>query len=74
MQVKCMNFIHQTLMPRKVATEPIRRLTVELPESEYQALEDHCLEKQETKRQVIRAFIHQLMRQQKINKTPGLPF
>lgn len=69
-----MNFIHETLMPRKVTTEPIRRLTVELPESEYQALETHCLKQQETKRQVIRGFIHQLMRQQEDSKVPEFPF
>lgn len=67
----CMNFIHQKLMPRKVLTEPIRRLTVELPESEYQALESHCLNQQATKRQVIRALIHQLVRQQESREMPG---
>lgn len=47
-------------MPRKVTTEPIKRLTVDLPESEYKILEDYCLERQETKRQAIRAFIRRL--------------
>lgn len=51
-------------MPRKVLTEPIKRLTVELPESEYQALENYCLEQQETKRQVIRSFIRTLKSRQ----------
>jgi metal-responsive CopG/Arc/MetJ family transcriptional regulator len=60
-------------MPRKVLTEQIRRLTVELPESEYQALENHCLNQQETKRQVIRALIRQLVRQPENNEMPGLP-
>ena len=55
---------HQTRMPRKVLTEPIKRLTVELPESEYQSLENYCLEQQETKRQVIRSLIHTLTRRQ----------
>ncbi|NEO29066.1 MAG: CopG family transcriptional regulator [Symploca sp. SIO3C6] len=41
-------------MPRKVSTEPLKQLLVELPLSEYQALEEYCLERQETKRQVIR--------------------
>ena len=49
-------------MPRKVRTEPIRRLTVELPESEYKMLEDYCLERQETKRQTIRSLIRLLGR------------
>lgn len=47
-------------MPRKVLTEPIKRLTVELPISEYKLLESYCLEKQESKRQVIRCFIRTL--------------
>ncbi len=45
------------VMPRKVLTEPIKRLTVELPESEYNLLESYCLQKQESKRQVIRNLI-----------------
>ena len=45
------------VMPRKVLTEPIKRLTIELPESEYNLLESYCLEKQESKRQVIRFLI-----------------
>ncbi len=44
-------------MPRKITVEPVRRLTVELPESEYQQLEAYCLQRQETKRQVIRNLI-----------------
>ncbi len=51
-------------MPRKVAHEPIRRLTVELPESEYQALEAYCQAHQESKRQVIRALLRRLGRGQ----------
>lgn len=47
-------------MPRKVASEPIKRLTIELPESEYQILEDYCLKRQESKRQVVRVLIRQL--------------
>jgi hypothetical protein len=52
-----------TYMSRKVAIEPIKRLTVELPESEYRILENYCLEQQETKRQVIRSFIRNLKKQ-----------
>lgn len=47
-------------MPRKVLIEPIKRLTVELPKSEYELLESYCLEKQESKRQVIRFLIRSL--------------
>jgi hypothetical protein len=54
-------------MPRKVLTEPIKRLTVELPESEYQVLEDYCLEHQESKRHVIRACIRGLQ-QEKVKR------
>ncbi|MBW4693485.1 MAG: CopG family transcriptional regulator [Lyngbya sp. HA4199-MV5] len=49
-------------MPRKITTEPIKRLTVERPESEYKLLEVYCLEHQESKRQVIRSFIRRLQR------------
>jgi len=49
-------------MPRKITTEPIRRLTVELPESEYHWLEAYCLERQESKRQVIRTLLRRLQR------------
>lgn len=49
-------------MPRKVTHEPIRNLTVELPQSEFEALERYCLQRQETKRQVIRNFIRRLAR------------
>ncbi len=55
---------HRARMARKVSTEPIKQLLVELPLSEYQALEDYCLERQETKRQVIRSFIRRLKRRQ----------
>ena len=44
-------------MPRKVLTEEIKRLSVELPISEYEILENYCLNKQETKRHVIRTYI-----------------
>ena len=47
-------------MPRKVATEPIKQLLVELPLSEYELLEQYCQQRQETKRQVIRTCIRQL--------------
>ncbi|MEM7590325.1 MAG: CopG family transcriptional regulator [Cyanobacteria bacterium P01_A01_bin.83] len=47
-------------MPRKVLTESVKRLLVELPSSEYQILEEYCLQTQETKRQVIRTFIRTL--------------
>ncbi|MGK7874664.1 MAG: CopG family transcriptional regulator [Xenococcaceae cyanobacterium] len=49
-------------MPRKVSTEPVKRLNIELPLSEYQALEDYCLKRQETKRQVIRTLIRGVTR------------
>jgi hypothetical protein len=49
-------------MPRKVTHEPILNLTVELPQSEFEALERYCLQRQETKRQVIRNFIRRLAR------------
>ncbi|MEM9926700.1 MAG: CopG family transcriptional regulator [Cyanobacteria bacterium P01_D01_bin.50] len=52
-------------MTRKVLTEPIKRLSVELPNSEYKILEEYCLEVQETKRQVIRSLIRSLRK--KIN-------
>ena len=51
-------------MPRKVSTEPIKQLLVELPLSEYKTLEEYCLERQETKRQVIRSFIRRLKKRQ----------
>ena len=47
-------------MPRKFTTQPIGRLTVELPESEYDRLESYCQQRQETKRQVIRTLIRSL--------------
>ena len=47
-------------MPRKVSTEPKKQLLVELPLSEYKTLEQYCLERQETKRQVVRNFIRSL--------------
>ncbi len=50
----------QKQMSRKVSTEPIKRLNIELPLSEYKALEAYCQSRQETKRQVIRSFIRRL--------------
>jgi len=47
-------------MSRKVSAESIKRLTVELPESEYAILERYCVARQETKRQVIRDCIRRL--------------
>ena len=52
-------------MLKKITAEPIKRLTVELPESEYEILERYCMarqetKRQETKRQVIRSFIRRL--------------
>jgi hypothetical protein len=44
-------------MPRKVAREDHRTLAVELPLSEFESLEQLCLQRQETKRQVIRTLI-----------------
>ncbi|MBV6627214.1 MAG: CopG family transcriptional regulator [Rivularia sp. (in: Bacteria)] len=55
-----MHEIHGYIMPRKITTEPIKRLTIELPESEYRLLEEYCIKKQHTKRQVIRYLIQQL--------------
>ena len=52
--------IHVFIMPRKILTESIKRLTVELPESEYKLLEDYCLKRQQSKRQVIRYLISEL--------------
>ena len=46
--------------PRKTATEPYKQLMVELPLSEYQILEQYCKQRQETKRQVVRAWIRRL--------------
>lgn len=57
------------IMPRKVLTEPIKRLTVELPESEYNLLEAYCLEQQESKRQVIRSFIRGLPKHHDFEKS-----
>ncbi|PSF34944.1 CopG family transcriptional regulator [Aphanothece hegewaldii CCALA 016] len=47
-------------MPRKVPLNNIKRLTVELPLKEYEALERYCLQRQETKRQAIRTLIRKL--------------
>ncbi len=47
-------------MPRKVLTEPIKRLNIELPESKYLALEAYCLERQEIKHSIIRELIRDL--------------
>ncbi|NJO64737.1 MAG: CopG family transcriptional regulator [Richelia sp. RM2_1_2] len=55
-----MNEIHVINMPRKVLNEEIKRLSVELPISEYNILEEYCLQNQETKRQIIRNFIRTL--------------
>lgn len=54
-----MNFMCVMLI--KVLTEPIKRLTVELPESKYNLLGSYCLQKQEFKLQVIRYSIHILI-------------
>ena len=50
-------------MSRKVSREPIRALTVELPLSEFEAIERYCLQRQETKRQVIRTLIRKAVKQ-----------
>lgn len=55
-----MKLMYVCIMARKVLTEPVKRLTVELPESEYKLLETYCLETQESKRQVIRCCIRNL--------------
>ena len=49
-------------MPRKVAREDHRTLTVELPLSEFDALQQYCLKRQETKRQVIRNLIRKALK------------
>ena len=49
-------------MPRKVSREPVRALTVELPESEFEALERYCLQRQETKKQVIRTLLRKAIK------------
>jgi hypothetical protein len=49
-------------MPRKVSREPIRALTVELPLSEFEALERYCLQRQETKKQVIRTLLRKAIK------------
>jgi len=50
------------LMPRKVSREPLRILTVELSQSEFEALERYCLQRQETKKQVIRTLLHRIIK------------
>jgi hypothetical protein len=54
---------------RKISTEPIKQLLVELPLSEYQELEEYCLERQESKRQVIRSFIRRLSSRRQSKKS-----
>lgn len=49
-------------MPRKAAREDHRTLTVELPLSEFDALEQYCLQRQETKRPVIRTLIRKALK------------
>ena len=49
-------------MPRKVCREPVRALTVELPQSEFEALERYCLQRQETKKQVIRTLLRRVVK------------
>jgi hypothetical protein len=49
-------------MPRKVSREPIRALTVELPQSQFEALEKYCLQTQETKKQVIRTLLRRVIK------------
>jgi hypothetical protein len=49
-------------MPRKVSREPVRALTVELPLSEFEALERYCLQRQETKKQVIRTLLRRVIK------------
>ncbi|AFY57223.1 Ribbon-helix-helix protein, copG family [Rivularia sp. PCC 7116] len=55
-----MHETHGYIMPRKITTEPIKRLTIELPESEYRLLEEYCMKQQQTKKQVIRYLIQKL--------------
>lgn len=45
---------------RKISTDPIKQLLVELPLSEYQQFDSYYLERQKTKRQIIRSFICRL--------------
>jgi hypothetical protein len=35
--------VYECSMTRKLSTEPIKRLTIEFPESEYPLLEAYCL-------------------------------
>jgi hypothetical protein len=49
-------------MPRKVSREPVGALTVELPLSEFEALERYCLQRQETKKQVIRTLLRRVVK------------
>ena len=60
-----LNWVQENLltpMPRKVNTEPVRALTVELPQSEFEALERYCLQRQETKKQVIRTLLRKAIK------------
>ena len=49
-------------MPRKVSRETVRALTVELPLSEFEAFEKYCLQRQETKKQVIRTLLRRVVK------------
>jgi hypothetical protein len=49
-------------MPRKVSREPVRALTAEFPLSEFEALERYCLQRQETKKQVIRILLRRVVK------------
>mgnify|MGYP002654656749 CR=1 FL=1 len=60
-----LNWVQENLltsMPRKVSREPVRALTVELPLSEFEALEKYCLQRQETKKQVIRTLLRRVIK------------
>ena len=49
-------------MSRKFSREPIRALTIELPLSEFEAIERYYLQRQETKEQVIRTLLGRVIK------------
>lgn len=49
-------------MSRKFSREPILALAVELPLSEFEAIERYCLQRQETKKQVIRTLLGRVIK------------
>jgi hypothetical protein len=61
-EVKWVQESFLTPMPRKVSREPIRALTIELPLSEFEAIERYYLQRQETKEQVIRTLLRKAIK------------